>query len=451
MNEKIIRVFISYSWETEDHKSWVRKLADQLTHAGLNVRLDQWHVGPGKSLTQFMEEELRAADFSIVVCTPEYTRKSDARKGGVGYEQQIISGDLLSGIERSKFIPILRAGEFAPGPNHAIPAHFSGIATIDFRKDEAFKESLEKLLRVIYGVPKFTPPERGQVIPFRTEPPSSPIFTDQATHPKLLAYIMDWSSLDTLQFTSAVFDLAESSGINANLQLEVSAPDLDKLISCIKSQSKHGKDQQIVLEQREAIHNAKRRLAAAEMTGANLLNNMYIHYGPRIAISSTSRYLNIVMAVTVYRLARYQVEDGSEIFHDFINWFKEPHLSQVVQYIYSISAVVEVIIALQEYPEKNDKYTKVFVPLGSLENDGTGDFISFIWETCEYIPDNIWFDYVIPQMAFERSEDHTNFTVWKRDSCVYCTEGNYWRGSKSFVPGDSERIGKLLNAIVPRE
>jgi hypothetical protein len=44
------RVFISYSWESDGHKDWVRNFAEQLSQNGVNVRLDQWHTGPGQSL-----------------------------------------------------------------------------------------------------------------------------------------------------------------------------------------------------------------------------------------------------------------------------------------------------------------------------------------------------------------------------------------------------------------
>jgi len=108
-----------------------------------------------------MEQEVEAADFVLVVCTPSYARKSNKRQGGVGYEQQIVSGQLMSGIVRSKFIPILRAGDYEPGPGCAIPTHFLGIAWIEFRDDIAFEKSLEDLIRVIFSKPRFAPPSLG--------------------------------------------------------------------------------------------------------------------------------------------------------------------------------------------------------------------------------------------------------------------------------------------------
>src|SRR5262245_63296251 len=101
------RVFISYSWESEDHKSWVRHLGEKLYKAGIEARLDQWFVQPGESFTAFMEQEVEAADFVLVVCTPLYARTLNKRPGGVEYEQQIVSGRLMSETSRSKFIPIL--------------------------------------------------------------------------------------------------------------------------------------------------------------------------------------------------------------------------------------------------------------------------------------------------------------------------------------------------------
>src|SRR5262245_23607588 len=155
------RVFISYSWESEDHKSWVRYLGERLYEAGIEARLDQWFVQPGESSTAFMEQEVEAADFVLVVCTPSYTRKSINSQGEVGCEQQIVSGQLMTGTRRSKFIPILRKGGYAPGADCAIPAHVLGIAWIEFRDDTAFDESLESLIRVIFFKPRLAPPPLG--------------------------------------------------------------------------------------------------------------------------------------------------------------------------------------------------------------------------------------------------------------------------------------------------
>lgn len=155
------KVLISYSWDSEEHKVWVRKLAERLRLNGIDTKLDQWHVKPGQSLTQFMEKEIVECGHVIVVCTPNYYQKSLNRQGGVGYEQQIISGHIASGVSREKFIPIVRDGQFEPGVDCAVPPHFSGVFAIDVRNDEAIENSVELLLRTIFGEPLHPIPEIG--------------------------------------------------------------------------------------------------------------------------------------------------------------------------------------------------------------------------------------------------------------------------------------------------
>ena len=154
-------VFVSYSWESDEHKAWVLGLAERLTKNGVNVRLDQWHIQPGQSLTQFMEVEAQSCDTALIICTKDYARKSLARMGGVGYEQQIISGIIAAGIPRERFIPIVRDGIFQPGQECSIPAQFMGIYAIDMRDDSKSDERIEDLLRAIFKEPALSQPPIG--------------------------------------------------------------------------------------------------------------------------------------------------------------------------------------------------------------------------------------------------------------------------------------------------
>ena len=107
-----------------------------------------------------MEVEVERADFIVVICTPDYAQKSMARAGGVGYEQQIVSGQLITGFPRTRFIPVLRKGDDR-GDNRAIPTHFLGTRFIDFRDDAAYESSLEELLRAVFEAPEHHPPQIG--------------------------------------------------------------------------------------------------------------------------------------------------------------------------------------------------------------------------------------------------------------------------------------------------
>ncbi len=161
-SEENPKVLFSYSWDSTDHKFWVRKLAERLVLNGVNVMLDEWHVQPGESLTKFMEENIQLSDYTIIICTPNYAKKSIERKGGVGYEQQIISGNIASGVSRKKFIPVVRVGSFEVGPSCAIPPHFLGVRAIDMRDDTNHDLAFEILLRAVWSEPELVPPALGK-------------------------------------------------------------------------------------------------------------------------------------------------------------------------------------------------------------------------------------------------------------------------------------------------
>lgn len=156
------KVLISYSWDSDEHKDWVRSFAERLRLNGVDVRLDQWHVSPGQSLTQFMEVEIVNCEYVLIVCTSNYYKKTMNRQGGVGYEQQIISGHIVSGTPREKFIPVVREGGFEPGDDCAIPPHFAGIYAIDIRDDSRIEASQELILRTIFKDPLHIVPDIGQ-------------------------------------------------------------------------------------------------------------------------------------------------------------------------------------------------------------------------------------------------------------------------------------------------
>jgi len=125
------KVFISYSWENNELKSWVRDLATQLRTDGVDVKLDQWELIPGDQIPQFMERMISENDFILIVCTPHYKERSDKRLGGVGYEGDIMTGLKLITNNKRKFIPIIKRGDIAT----SYPNWLSGIYGIDFRYD----------------------------------------------------------------------------------------------------------------------------------------------------------------------------------------------------------------------------------------------------------------------------------------------------------------------------
>jgi|SRR5579859_1083687 len=169
--KRIRSVFISYSWDSTNHRKWVLQLARRLASHGIRVWLDQLSVRPGQSLTQFMEQKIRSSGQVLVICTPQYARRANRRLGGVGYEQQIISARIAAGIPRHKFIPIVRTGDFGVGPLSAMPDHLAGCYAIDMRGKQHFQRGFDELLGAISSMPRSTRqihPKRRSLIRFPT-------------------------------------------------------------------------------------------------------------------------------------------------------------------------------------------------------------------------------------------------------------------------------------------
>lgn len=57
------RVFISYSHDPAEHKSWVIDFASTLRNRGEDAVLDQWDLRPGDDLPHFMDVEYEKCDY----------------------------------------------------------------------------------------------------------------------------------------------------------------------------------------------------------------------------------------------------------------------------------------------------------------------------------------------------------------------------------------------------
>ncbi len=113
--ERPVRVFISYTHETDSHRRRVRQLADRLKDDGVDVRADYFVDGtPAGGWPAWMEDEIKSADFIVLVCTPAYNERyrqqGDHGEGlGSRWETSLIR-DLLYATpphKLGKFVPIL--------------------------------------------------------------------------------------------------------------------------------------------------------------------------------------------------------------------------------------------------------------------------------------------------------------------------------------------------------
>src|SRR6478672_6993871 len=146
------KVFISYSHDSPEHEQNVLALADRLADDGVDVILDQFVSPPPANWPRWMEDQMDAADFIVVVCSKNYLAKvrGKVKKGvgkGVKWEsllsyQQIYDNDSNS----AKFIPVLLQG----GEYEHIPTPMRGGNHYRLSDDKEY----EKLLRHITNQPE---------------------------------------------------------------------------------------------------------------------------------------------------------------------------------------------------------------------------------------------------------------------------------------------------------
>lgn len=159
--------FVSYSWDDESHKEWVRDLAVRLRADGIAVVLDQWETVPGDQLPAFMERSIRDNSFVLVICTPRYKAKSDRRAGGVGYEGDVMTAEVYSKANHRKFIPLWREGNW----EDAAPSWLAGKYRVDLTGTSYSEVQYTDLLSTLHGHRPVAPPV-GQ--PFSTISPLTP-------------------------------------------------------------------------------------------------------------------------------------------------------------------------------------------------------------------------------------------------------------------------------------
>ena len=151
-------VFISYSWDSDSHKEWVARLADDLTKSGIYVLLDQY-LEDGTMLPAFMDLGIERADKVIIVGTEYYKQKSCYPDTGAAFEGCIIRNQIFQNLGTKKFITCLRSGNFT----NSFPLILGGCKGHDFRNEDNYVVELDNLCREIWHKPKYQRPSLGDI------------------------------------------------------------------------------------------------------------------------------------------------------------------------------------------------------------------------------------------------------------------------------------------------
>lgn len=186
------KVFISYSWHPEENKVRVQRLAERLIGDGVNVILDVWDLKNGQDKYVFMEQMVEDSEIKkvLVICNKDYADKADSRKGGVGTESTIMSDEIYSKADQTKFIPIV----FEKNENGEIckPHFLNSRIHIDMSTDKDYEHGYNQLLRDIYDKPLIKKPALGSMPAFLES--DQPTFLSTAREQNFLKIINEETS-----------------------------------------------------------------------------------------------------------------------------------------------------------------------------------------------------------------------------------------------------------------
>ncbi len=162
------RVLISYSQESDEHRARIRKLADQLRTHGIDAMIDQYEPHPPEGWPDWMQRQIRQADFILMVFTETYRRRAigEEQAGvglGVAWEAKIIRNVIYNaGGSNSRFIPVV----FDETHRKLVVEILSDVTsyTLDENKLDATSNDngYAKLYRHLTGQPHVVKPTLGR-------------------------------------------------------------------------------------------------------------------------------------------------------------------------------------------------------------------------------------------------------------------------------------------------
>lgn len=141
------KVFMSYSYDNQEHEKWVFNLAFRLRTNGVDIVFDKFETSIGSDLPLFMEQGLNESTRVICICSEQYNLKANSGKSGVGYEKRIICQDLMKNSSLNYVIPLIRNN---PSPEK-LPKFLSSLKYISFEDDNKYEANYYELLRDLHG------------------------------------------------------------------------------------------------------------------------------------------------------------------------------------------------------------------------------------------------------------------------------------------------------------
>lgn len=154
------KVFISYSHQGREYEEKVFEFANRLRREGIDASIDLYEEAPKEGWPRWMENQIRWADYVIVLVSKSYYDKCYSQDSGKGIHWEVnIVYQLLydSNCETTKFIPAF----FDKDDEAYIPTPLKSYTYYNISDEEQF----DKLYWRLRGVSQYKKPELGKLRP----------------------------------------------------------------------------------------------------------------------------------------------------------------------------------------------------------------------------------------------------------------------------------------------
>lgn len=141
------KIFVSYSWDSKEHKIQVLSFVAFLRDNGFNVTLDEeiMQTETSAHLNKMMVSNIQFSDKIIIILTQGYKNKADSDTGGVGTEYGYILNEITD--REDKYILVSFQSLSSSVIDEIVPFGLKGREIVDLKDDEKneFRKLFSKL------------------------------------------------------------------------------------------------------------------------------------------------------------------------------------------------------------------------------------------------------------------------------------------------------------------
>lgn len=162
-----LRVFISYTHDSQKHMDRVWNLSERLRGDGVDCRIDQHEESPEEGWPRWCRNQVQESQFVLIVCTETYQRRYEGKeeygKGRGGqWEGFVIIQELYETEGRNtKFIPVV----FSSADSQYIPIELRAATYYDLSKDEEYNKLFRRITKQPARIPSSVAPSVRQMPP----------------------------------------------------------------------------------------------------------------------------------------------------------------------------------------------------------------------------------------------------------------------------------------------